>query len=198
MTTTQPQPAAASSMVDGRSVAELLTQADIDARDLLWDPNPFRAKALSRTWGDVISSAATAWNTIPDPTGDLTMTRIQEAAAGIGRAHRRALWKGPGEPDPTMESIADALDHVTALVTSRHDPAVPLTDAGQRDADAARTRIMHIVYLASHAASLAASRYTHPDQESFDVRRRLTAEAATRLSDDVADRIGHVERLAGT
>ncbi len=62
--------------VDGRSVGELLLDADLTARASLWDPNPAGAKARVRSWGEVAEAAAELWASIPDETADPSMGRI--------------------------------------------------------------------------------------------------------------------------
>ena len=52
---------------DGRSVGELLLDADHTARDLLIDAPDLDAAVVLRTWGEVVETAAEAWAALPDP-----------------------------------------------------------------------------------------------------------------------------------
>ena len=66
--------------VDGRSVGELLLDADLTARASLWDPRPEQAKDRARSWGELTEAAADLWASIPDPSADPSMSRIAELA----------------------------------------------------------------------------------------------------------------------
>ena len=54
---------------DGRSVGELLLDADFTTRQVLMDVTGQDAPAMLRTWGEVVQSAAELWVTLPQPVG---------------------------------------------------------------------------------------------------------------------------------
>lgn len=53
-----PHPARTDEGVDGRSVGELLLDADLTARAMLWDPDPATARDKARTWPEAVEAAA--------------------------------------------------------------------------------------------------------------------------------------------
>ena len=52
---------------DGRSVGELLLDADHTARELLIDAPDLDAAQVLRTWGEVVQTAADLWTVLPAP-----------------------------------------------------------------------------------------------------------------------------------
>ena len=54
---------------DGRSVGELLLDADHTARDLLIDAPDLDAAVVLRTWGEVVQTAADLWAVLARTAG---------------------------------------------------------------------------------------------------------------------------------
>ena len=52
---------------DGRSVGELLLDADHTARELLIDAPDLDAAVVLRTWGEVVETATDLWAALPAP-----------------------------------------------------------------------------------------------------------------------------------
>ncbi len=183
---------------DARSVGELLLDADLRARSALWDPDPDQAKASVRAWNEVVDAAAQSWSTIPDREQDPTMERIHaRARAGFVR-QQRAGWPGGGDGDPLLEAAAASLSRAGELVSARRHPTAPLSELGHLDAQAARTRMMHTVYVASHAVALSLDLHIRELQHRVDARRRIPAGDSTVHARAARDLATSIERLAGT
>lgn len=191
-------PAVEPERVDFRSVGELLLDADLTARAALWDPDADLAKARVRTWGEVVEAAADLWAAIPDPSGDPTMGRIRALAEALHRTHRRTQWPGAGPGDPHLESVAASLARAAELVSVRRHPTAPLSTGGHLDADAARTRLKHVLYVSAHSVGVALNAHTRHLRQRLDARKTLPAGDSLRHARDATDRIGAVERLAGS
>ena len=145
---------------DVRTVGEMLTDVDYLARQLLIDVTGDDASYLLRSWPDVVFAAADLWNSLPrvrDPvTGqpEPDMDRLQTLAEGIQRSLRTG-WPGNGASDPRATQIADTLSRAARLV-ERYAAEIPAARAAVRqDLNAARTRIMHGLYVTSHAVGVA-------------------------------------------
>lgn len=180
------------SPVDGRSVGELLLDADLHARSALWDPNPDEAAARVRTWGEVIEAAAAMWAAIPDRDNDPTMAQLHARAA---RPNPR--WPGGGEGDPTLTTVAASLTRAADLVSARRHPTAALSEAGHLDAEAARTRLMHTVYVASHAVALALDHHVRDLRRRLEAGRALPAGESLTHARTARERTTAAERLAG-
>ena len=50
---------------DGRSVGEILLEADHSARELLMDAPDLDAAVVLRTWGEVVQTATELWALLP-------------------------------------------------------------------------------------------------------------------------------------
>lgn len=149
---------------DGRSVGELLRDADHLARTLLMDLTAQDAPGLLRSWDRLVDAAAAAWTAIdrvgtkpaaqpatgrdPDP-----MLRLHAITAGIASSLVSARWPGRGPGSTVVEEISENIDRVTDLLERsavdlpRHRPDV------QSDVAAAQMRLMHAVYLTAHAVT---------------------------------------------
>jgi len=186
---------------DHRSVGELLAQADSTARQLLFDADAGNARDLVRGWGEIVQAAAALWEALPAPPGptDPTMGMIEATAARAHRAHARTGWPGPGQADPRQTQIADDLTRAADLVTrlARVDP--PLRLEAARDVTAARTRLIHTVYVASHAVTVAVGAHI-ADTELLRRSRGGSLPAGESVAQPRATlaRVTSAERLAGT
>ena len=88
--------------------------------------------------------------------------------AALDRSARRGPWPGPGPTDSHLQSITDSFARAVELI-HRHGPAGPSTSPAVRaDADAARTRIIHTLYIAAHGVRLAVTRYARPLEDAHD------------------------------
>lgn len=184
--------------IDGRSVGELLLDADLTSRAMLWNPDPDTAKARMRTWGEVVEAGAELWAAIPDRDEDPSMASVHELAAGLHRAQQRTGWPGAGPADPHLETITNNLVRAAELVTARRHPTAPLSEAGYLDSEAARTRIMHIVYVASHGVSTTLHGHTRALQGRIDTRKVLAPGDSLQHARAAKERISAAEHLAGS
>jgi hypothetical protein len=184
--------------VDARSVGELLLDADSTARAALWHPDAELAKARVRTWGEVVDAAADLWAAIPDRDGDPSMARVHALAQSQHRAHRRTQWPGPGPADPHLESVATTLARAAELVSTRTRPQAPRTEAGIADAEAARTRLMHVVYVSAHSVTVALAPHLRDLRHQLDTRHVIPPGESLKCARDAARRVTAVERLAGS
>ncbi len=78
--------------VDPRTVGDLLLQADLAARQVLFDSPPHMAPAKARSWGEVVEAAAGLWDAIPDRAADPSMGRIHRLITGMHRTQQRTGW----------------------------------------------------------------------------------------------------------
>lgn len=145
---------------DIRTVGEMLFDVDYLARQLLIDVTGDDAAQLIRGWPDVVSAAADVWKALPprrDPvTGkpEADMDRLLTLAEGIQGGLRKG-WPGGGASDPRTTQFADTLTRAARLV-ERYVGEIPAErPAVRQDLDAARTRIMHGLYVTAHAVGVA-------------------------------------------
>ena len=183
--------------VDLRSVGELLLDADLTSRAALWETGPDLAKARVRTYGEVVEAAADLWAAIPDPANDQSMSRIASLADGLHRTHQRTSWPGAGDADPHLASVATSLARAAELVQGRRHPTAALTAPAQLDAEAARTRLMHVLYVSAHSVGVALRPYITDLQRRTDARHSIPRGDSLARARDTRERVGAIERLAG-
>ena len=183
---------------DERTVGDLLLDADIAARELLWDAPPDTAKAKARSWGEVVEAAADLWSSFPDRTGNPSMERIHKLTLGMHRNQQRTGWPGAGDGDPHLERVVENLSRATEMISARRHPTAPLSEPGHLDSEAARTRIMHVVYVASHGVGQALWQYNRDQRRVLDAKHRPNPGQSAAQSHDLLVRVGTAEHLAAS
>lgn len=183
---------------DERTVGDLLLDADSAARELLWDAPPDTAKAKARSWGEVVEAAAELWSSFPDRTGDPSMERIHKLTLGMHRTQQRTGWPGAGDGDPHLERVVENLSRAAEMISVRRHATAPLSEPGHLDSEAARTRIMHVVYVASHGVGQALWQYNRDLRRVLNAKHRLTTGQSADQSHNLLVRVGTAEHLAAS
>jgi len=189
---------------EGRSVGELLLHADAQTRALLFDVSGDDAPAMLRTWGEVVQNGAELWHDLPArPKGDTAagqlMPQLEAIAQGIHRTQLRQGWPGAGEPDQRLLGIAEDFGAVRDLVAKHANPQRGVRSVEEmRDVHAARTRIMHVLYVGAHSVAVAVREHVRGLQQMPHVEKQWPG--ATRgipRGRDALDRLTAFEQLAG-
>ncbi|MBM0127612.1 hypothetical protein [Pimelobacter simplex] len=146
---------------DVRSVGEMLFDVDYLARQLLIDVDGDDAGTLLRSWPTMVAAAEELWASLPDrrpgiDERDRPMTSLAAQAATIEASLTgRKAWPGQGPTNPRLDQMTQTLINAAALVR-RYGAEIPHKQSdSHRDLEAARTRIMHGLYLTAHAVSVA-------------------------------------------
>ncbi|WP_457108900.1 hypothetical protein [Marmoricola sp. URHA0025 HA25] len=191
-----------------RSVGELLIDADYHARTLLLDAEAAAAPGLLRSWVDTVASAVDLWNSFPgrDYAGAdarRTIERVTELATSIRADLATARWPGTGAGDHCMHAIDDNLTRARDLVDKYGEELQPHVTRVHKDLEAARTRVVHTLYIATHGVGVALredgrQRAVNPSRveavrAAASSRRRYEVGPGVRW----ADRLGVVERVLG-
>ena len=119
-----------------------------------------------------------------DPMGE----RLHLMATALNDNLRRRTWPGDGPVDDRLLTIAGHLVRAHDLIERRLRATGPLSSSAMQDAAAARTRVLHTLYVTSHAVSLALRAET----------RELQAEQAAPPAADGPPPSFASLRLAGT
>ena len=190
-------------LTDRRSVGELLTDSDLLARELLAGPAAEAAAGLVRGWPGMVQAGTRVWAALPTPlvpAGVDSMARLAGIGAGIGRSMATAAWPGPGPQDERLLEVGANLARAAFLVERYGRDVQPTTPAVRADLAAARARVVHTLYVATHATTTAVrAQAAHQERESH--RRGRTARpprpAELRVLAALADRLTAFEELAG-
>ena len=193
---------------DVRSVGELLIDADYHARTLLLDAEATAAPGLLRSWVDTVASAVDLWNSFPGrdyagPDAHRTIERVTELATSIRADLATARWPGTGASDHRMHAIDDNLTRARELVDKYGDELQPHVTRVHKDLEAARTRVVHTLYIATHGVGVALSEDGRQRAANPSRVEALRAATSYRGRYEVgpgvrwADRLGVVERVLG-
>ncbi len=150
---------------DIRTVGEMLTDVDHQARLLLLDVDGDHAGGLVRGWPALVTAANELWAALPrtgyaDEPHSRPMERLVAHAATIDNS-LSAGWPGRGDPDHRVAHMAETLQAAGNLVR-RYGPEITGHGAALRqDLQAARSRTMHSLYVAAHAGNVALHAHGH-------------------------------------
>jgi hypothetical protein len=144
-----------------RSVGEMLFDVDYLARQLLMDVNGDDAGTLLRSWPTMVAAAEVLWASLPGrrpgvDERDRPIIRLSAQASTIEASLTgRKAWPGQGPTNPGVDRMAQTLLKAADLVR-RYGADTPHEQPdAHRDLEAARTRIMHGLYLTAHAVNVA-------------------------------------------
>lgn len=188
---------------DRRSVGELLTDSDLLVRELLADPAAGAAAGLVRGWPGLVQAGTRVWVAMPTllvPPGVDPMARLAGIGAGIGRSISTAAWPGPGPQDERLLEVGANLARAAFLVERYGRDVQPTTPAVRADLVAARARVVHTLYVATHAITTAVRAQTaHHETESHrrGGKARPPRPAELRVLAALVDRLTAFEELAG-
>lgn len=183
---------------DERTVGDLLLDADTAARELLWDAPPDTAEGKARSWGEVVEAAADLWSSFPDRTGNPSMEQIYRLAVALHHNQQRRGWPGAGEGDPSLERVVENLSRAADLVSAYRHPTARLSEPAHLDSEAARTRIMHVVYIASHGVGEALRQYNRDLRRVLNAKHRPAPGQSAEDSQTMLMRVGAAEHLAAS
>ena len=195
---------------DHRSVGELLLECDLTARRMLIDPDVLDTAAMVRAWPEVVQAAHELLQALPTMdspaasihgpqvgTRDLTGERLHLMAVALHLNLSQRVWPGEGPVDRHFLTIADNLVRAHDLIDQqlRRDGAP--TPEVLADAAAARTRVLHALYVGSHAIQVAARaqvRDLQIRQGPHSARRRASQLNALQF---VQEKTAAFEQVAG-
>jgi hypothetical protein len=192
---------------EGRTVAELLDDSDGLAREELLDMSADRALGMVRGWPQLMQSTAELWTALPpDPTVSASADPIAILAA-MGRSVDRGLtaehWPGRGPSDEAWEQIASNFVQARRLLEEQPAGSETVSTDGQIGLATAKTQMLHALYVAAHATSVALTGYQRDLQHRLDVgarRRQPFVERPTALEVESARamiaRFDAIEQLA--
>ena len=193
---------------DRRTVGELLADSDALARETLLDMSAEQAPAMVRTWGHVVQSAARLWAVLPPasltpPSEPDVMVRLYQVGTGIGRSVSAGGWPGPGLTDDRLSQMAHNLSRAAFLVKRYGGDVRPTTVETRADIAAARSRVMHGLYVGAHGTRVALTEHVKDMQHrlQIDARRRRPMSERPTTGEIVAaqvmiNRLGVFEQLA--
>lgn len=189
---------------DERSVGELLLDSEFTARDILFDGPDLQADSMLRTWGEVVQAAGDLWDALPAPAGraggsdgeSYTMARLQAMTSSLHRSIRGKPWPAEGATDPRLSTIADNLLRAADLVTAAK-PREPSGAATRADLVAAKTRLMHTLYVSCHGVGLAVGLHARDLQARLDAKSRVPPGQSLPFLRSAQNRLAAFEQLAG-
>ncbi len=168
---------------ESRSVGELLTACDRDVRELLTEPDRLSANELVRAWPEMVQAGQELMAATRTPTGrgwadpvrvDEVAERLRLMSDGLHAQLLQRGWPGTGVGDPRLVAVSDVFVAVHDRVQRRWRPPVLERSDVAADAAAVRARVLHTLYVGTHAVLLAVRR------ETADVRARPGAGTRVR------------------
>ena len=161
---------------DRRTIGELLADSDALARETLLDATPENARAMVRSWNQLVASAVHLWAALasrPDSmSGSDPMERLRVVGQAIGRSVHAGHWPGHGPTDDHLSEISDNFSRAGHLI-ERHGRSSQTANT-DRDAHAPdlRGQVMHTLYVAAHGTAVALGAYVAELQHRLEIGSR--------------------------
>ena len=182
---------------EGRSIGDLLLECDLTARRLLVDPDALDVAAMLRVWPELVQAGHELLNALPgdepeaipgvsvrpahvDPVGE----RLHLMASALNDNLRPRPWPGDGPADERLLALTGNLVRAHDLLVRGLRTSAPPSPAVQADAAAARTRVLHTLYVTAHGLSLAAgaeARALESNSRSMQIRSSVHKLCALKL-----------------
>ena len=126
------------------------------------------------------------------------MEQLQTMNADLMKAARRRQWPGTGPADERLLTVCENLTTAAELLPRRRTDVRPMRPEVEADLDAAKARLMHVLYVGAHGVQVALNR----DLRDLAVmpaskRAALPAESMKRTV-EARDRMAAFEQLAGS
>ncbi|MER7070579.1 hypothetical protein [Terrabacter sp. NPDC000476] len=190
-------------------MGELLLDSDLLLREMLMDTHLMDGRVMVRTWGEVVEAAADLWRAFPQPSpragqsahldaGQVLMEQLQTMNNNLMKAGRGHRWPGTGPGDNRLLTVCENLTTAAALLPRRRTDVRPMRPEVAADLDAAKARLMHVLYIGAHGVQIALNRdLRQPTAMPATRRAPLPAESLKRTA-EARDRIAAFEQLAGS
>ena len=131
------------------------------------------AGRLLHGWRDLVTAAASLWSSLPGQgfgadahTRDEPITRLVSVGYAIGRSLHSSRWPPATRPGLRMTRMTRTLLHAGELVR-RYGADIPVERTETfRDLEAARARIMHVLYVSAHAVGVSVHQHGHSRGEA--------------------------------
>ena len=195
---------------DRRSVGELLFECDLTSRRLLLDPDALDTAAMLRVWPELVQAGHEFLAALPGPSSrrvpglagiqtppDPVAERLHLMATALNDNLRPRPWPGAGPADETVLAMTSNLVRAHDLLERGLRTTVPPSAAVQADAAAARTRVLHVLYVTAHVISLAAGADARALQASSRATQRRSAVYKLSALKLVAARLDTFEQVVG-
>ncbi len=199
---------------DARSVGELLLESELIARSVLMDTDDLNGRAMVRTWGELVQSAGDLWEALPRterraPGGaarrrhagvgdDAVMDQLQGISRGVLHTRRGHPWPGDGPAEGRLLQISANLITASELVTARRDDVHPMRPAVRADLSAAKARLVHTLYVASHGVNVSLGRDIRAFEGVLAKKEVLPQGESLAASRIARERVAVFEQLAGS
>ncbi|TQM63785.1 hypothetical protein FBY41_0137 [Humibacillus xanthopallidus] len=195
--------------LEGRSVGELLLDCDLLVRDVLMDTPLMDGRVMVRTWGEVVEAAADLWRAFPESSASaneferrdpdqVLMEQLQTMNASLMKAARRRQWPGEGPGDDRLLRVCENLTTAAGLLPRRRTDVRPMRPEVRSDLDAAKARLVHVLYVGAHGVQVALNRdLRYLAAMPASKRAALPAESMKRTV-EARDRMAAFEQLAGS
>ncbi|TQM57864.1 hypothetical protein [Humibacillus xanthopallidus] len=194
--------------LDGRSVGELLLDCDLLVREVLMDTPLMDGRVMVRTWGEVVEAAADLWRAFPESSpraaqperrdvGQVLMEQLQTMNSNLMKAARRRQWPGTGTGDDRLLTVCENLTTAAELLARRRTDVRPMRPGVEADLDAAKARLMHVLYVGAHGVQVALNRDLRDLAVLPATKRAALPSESVERTIEARDRMAAFEQLAG-
>lgn len=174
------------------SPGELMDQANILARELLYDAPELDGRTMLRTWGEVVEAAGQVWRQLPSRSDLVAGMDVMNQLERSARTLHNTVNSRSKKLDPTLQEISQLVTRAADVIehSDVNRPTKRWTRPQLQDAFSARVSLIHTVYLATHAVSVGLA----ADALTERLARRPSVYAVS--AEQLRQRVATVEELA--
>ena len=125
------------------------------------------------------------------------MAQLVVMTDALTRGLRAGPWPGPGVTEPRLQHVADTFARAAQLVHGHAARSLSNNPAVRADVDAARTRIIHTLYVTSHGVRLAVAAHVRHRERVQSARGRTSGAGTLAVARPVLARLDAFELVAG-
>jgi hypothetical protein len=125
------------------------------------------------------------------------MEQLHSMNGSLMKAARRRSWPGEGPADERLLQVCENLETAADLLARRRTDVRPMRPEVRADLEAAKARLMHVLYVGAHGVQVALNRDLR-DLAVLPARKRAALPAGSvERTAEARDRMAAFEQLAG-
>ncbi|TQM63749.1 hypothetical protein FBY41_0095 [Humibacillus xanthopallidus] len=167
------------------------------------------AGSWSGPGAEVVEAAGDLWHAFPESSpstcqsehqdsGRVLIEQPQTLNGNLMKAARRRQWPGTGPGDNRLLTVCENLTSAAELLPHRRTDVRSMRPEVEADLDAAKAKLMHVLYVGAHGVQVALNRDLRDLAERPATRRAALPAESLKRTVEARDRMAAFEQLASS